>query len=77
MAVPSPGEPSVDLDVEQVIKALKKITGKVANNLSFPILGELVEQSARVSGLAVRYYGIVGQRKVGGHKGADRSNWAR
>lgn len=74
MAIPSPGEPKVDTEIQELIEGLKKITGKTVNNLSFSILGVLVEQTTRVSGLANRYYGIAGQRKVGGHKGADRAN---
>ncbi len=73
MAVPSPGDAVVDEEVRKVVEGLRKITGKVANNLSFKLLGELVEQTGRVSGLSVRHLAISGMRKVGGHKGADRA----
>ncbi len=72
MAKPVPGCPTIDADMKVVLDGLKRISGRTANNLDFKMLGELVEQTARVNGIVTRYYGIAGQRKVGGHKGADK-----
>ena len=73
MSEPVPGDPQVDVETKELVDKLRGFYGKTAKNLDFKLLGELVEQSARVFGIATRYQTVNMAKKLGGHIGAGKS----
>jgi len=73
MSEPVPGDPQVDVEAKKLLESIRRFTGKVAKNLDFKLLGELIEQFSRALGIAIRYQTINMAKKLGGHIGASRS----
>lgn len=74
MSDPVKGKPIIDEAAKELLTQLARFDEPIFRNLSFDVLGSLVSEFGRLSGLATQHYGIKLSQKIGGVQGSLRNH---